>query len=77
MNVELVKENFRNMLVLLTAISFSIVFVMFLLEKELGLTYEWIGETAVESCKMGIILVACRCYIFEEKITGEKLNSEE
>ena len=77
MNVELIKENFRNMLVLLTAISFSIVLVMFLLEEKIGLTYSWIEETAVESCLMGIVFTACRCYIFEEKITGEKLNSEE
>ena len=77
MNVELVKENFRNMLVLLTAISFSIVLVMFLLEEKIGLTYSWIGETAAESFLMGIVFVACRCYIFEEKITGEKLNNEE
>jgi hypothetical protein len=50
---------------------------MFLLEKEIGLNYGWIGKTAFESCSMGIIFTVCRCCVFEEKITGEKLNSEE
>ena len=77
MNVELIKENFRNMLVLLTTISFLITFAMFLLEEKIGLTYSWIGKTAFESCSIGIILIACRCCVFREKITGEKLNSEE